>query len=90
MLNGVILGILTFAGTAVLIGKAPTIILRVLFWSKFLVDLLFTVFTYVVLASISGSFAAALGAATAGILFSIWSSRKCKKLYPGRTEEEDD
>jgi hypothetical protein len=78
--NGIILGVLTFLGAILLLSKLPRAVQKVLFYSKFIVDLTFTVGTYFALATISSSFAAALGAAVAGIAFSVWTSWKTRLL----------
>ncbi len=72
MLQGMVLGLITFIGFLVIWIKAPAFIRKQGDKHPFLIDLFISAGTYFLLGGISGSFSAVLGAGVAGILFSIY------------------
>lgn len=71
MSTGLVLGVLTFLGFFLLFRRFPNWLKKTIHKYRLSADLLCTVGTYFMLSSISGSVAAAIGAAVSGILCSL-------------------
>ena len=83
MVEGLVLGSLTFIGFCLLWRRAPQLLKKAVRRAPFLTDLAATVLAYVTLSTISSSLASAIGSAVVGICVSLGLSHE-----PGRNRAD--